>query len=289
MHTTPKAARPVHRRPGAPKTLAALAALSAVSVISALIGLATPAAAHDTWFQTLAPTPSGHLVFAIATGNRFPTFEFPIAYEYLVASGCRGPGGTVAPLAHVEDRPQALVLRSAKPLDARAGITCWAQLKPFDVEVPADKVELYLSEMQAGPALRATWAAMKARGLPWRERYTKYARTELGGTGLRAGLPLVMDVRLDNPRAPIRAGDELTFQVLQNGVPKVDLPVELVNSVSPVGIWRKTDADGRVRIAPPLAGRWLLRGIDLRVSSKSADEWESDFVTFAFDVAARAP
>ncbi len=283
MHMNTSAPRRVRRWLGAPKTVAAVGALATC------LSFAPLAAAHDTWFQTLAPTAGGHLVFAIATGNRFPTFEFPIAYEYLVASGCRGPGGTVAPLAHVEDRPQALILRSAKPLDARAGITCWAQLKPFDVEVPADKVELYLSEIQASPALRATWAAMKGRGLTWRERYTKYTRTELGGVGLRAGLPLVMDVRLDNPRAPIRAGDELTFQVLQNGVPKVDLPVELVNSLSPIGIWRKTDAEGRVRIAPPLAGRWLLRGVDLRVSSKSADEWESDFVTFAFDVAARNP
>lgn len=253
------------------------------------LACALPVAAHDTWFQSLAPTPGGHLVFALATGNRFPIFEFPIAHEYLVGSGCRRQSGAVVPLAHVEDRPQTLVVRSATPLDARAGVTCWAQLKPFDVEVPADKVELYLAEIQASPALRATWAAMKGRGLPWRERYTKYSRVELGGVGLRAGLPLVMDVRLDSPRAPIRVGDELTFQVLQNGAPKADLPVELVNSLSPIGIWRKTDAQGRVRLAPPLAGRWLLRGVDLRVSALSADEWESDFVTLAFDVAARAP
>jgi hypothetical protein len=128
---------------------------------------------------------------------------------------------------------------------------------------------------------------MKARGLPWREHYTKYARIELGGTGPRAALPLGMDVRLDNPRTPIRAGDELTFQVLRDGAPLADLPVELVNNINPLGIWRKTDAEGRVRVAPPLAGRWLLRGVDLRVSRKTADEWESWFVTLAFEVAAR--
>jgi hypothetical protein len=257
------------------------------ALAGALALLAGVAAAHDTWFQPLPPTPGGQLVFAIGTGNRFPSFEFPLGYEYLVASGCRGEGATAAPLVHVEDRPAFLVVRSATALKAGAGFGCWAQLAPFEVEVPPDKIELYLREIRASPALRATWAAMKARGLPWRERYTKSARIELGGSGRRDALPLAMDVLLDSPRQPIRAGDDLGFQVLRNGVPLADLPVELANSLSPIGIWRKTDAEGRVRIAPPLAGRWLLRGVDLRVSSKTPDEWESWFVTLAFEVAAR--
>jgi hypothetical protein len=183
---------------------------------------------------------------------------------------------------HVEDRPATLVVRSAAPLKPAAGLTCWAQLAAFDVEVPPEKIEIYLREIQASPALRATWAAMKARGLAWRENYTKYARIELGGSGPRAALPL------DNPRAPIRAGDELGFQVMRDGKPIADLPMELVNSVNPLGIWRKTDADGRFRVPVPLAGRWIVRGVDLRVSSKTPDEWISWFVTMAFDVAAAA-
>jgi hypothetical protein len=262
----------------------------AVARAALIATLATSAAAHDTWFEPLPPTPAGHRVFALGTGNRFPTYEFPLGYEYIVASGCRGGDAGAAPLAHVEDRPEALVVRSAAPVKAPAsgpGLTCWAQLSPFDVEVPPDKIELYLREIQAGPALRATWAAMKARGLPWRERYTKSARIELGGIGPRPGLMLDMDVRMDNARTPIRAGDELVFQVLRKGAPVADLPMELVSNISPVGIWRKTDAEGRVRVAPPLAGRWLLRGVDLQVSRRTPDEWESGFVTLAFEVAAR--
>jgi hypothetical protein len=248
----------------------------------------TQASAHDTWFQPLAPTPGGHLVFALGTGTRFPTLEFPLGYEYLVGSGCRSAGAGAVPLVHVEDRPAWLVVRSGKPLNQGAGLTCWAQLSPFDVEVPPEKIEVYLREIQASPALRATWAAMKARGLPWRERYTKFARIELGGTGPRAALPLGMDVVLSNPRQPIRAGDELGFQVLRDGAPLADLPVELVGDLSPVGIWRKTDGEGRIRVTVPLVGRWILRGVDLRVSSKTADEWESRFVTLAFEVSPAA-
>ena len=184
-----------------------------------LAGATAAAGAHDTWFQPLAPTPSGHQVFALSTGTRFPTYEFPLGYEYLVSSGCRGDGATNAPLAHVADRPASLIVRSATPLKVGDGLSCWAQLSAFDVEVPPDKIEVYLREIQASPALRATWATMKARGLAWHENYTKFARIELGGTGPRAALPLGMDVRLDNPRTPIRAGDELGFQVLRDGAP----------------------------------------------------------------------
>ena len=141
------------------------------ALAAALLAFAGAAAAHDTWFQPQPPTPGGHLVFSLGTGTRFPTYEFPLGYEYLVGSGCRGEGATSAPLAHVEDRPASLLLRSATPLKVgTSGLTCWAQLAPFDVEVPPDKIEVYLREIQAGPALRASWAAMKARGLPWRER-----------------------------------------------------------------------------------------------------------------------
>jgi len=151
----------------------------------------------------LPRTPAGDVVFTIGTGTRFPIYEFALAYEYIAASGCRGEGATAAPLAHVADRPTAAVVRSATRLNPRNALTCWAQLAPFDVEGPPNKIDLYLREIQAGPALRATWAAMKSRGLPWRERYTKFARIELGGTGVRVALPLAMDVRLDNPRQPI--------------------------------------------------------------------------------------
>jgi len=254
-----------------------------------LAAVAMTASAHDTWFEPLPATPGGHAVFSLGTGTRFPVYEFPLGYEYLVASGCRGEGANAAPLVHVEDRPATVVVRSAAPVStAGPGLSCWAQLQPFDVEVPPEKIEVYLREIQAGPALRANWAAMKARGLPWRERYTKFARIELGGTGPRAALPLAMDVVLDNPRQPIRAGDELGFQVLRDGKPIADLPVELVGNLSPLGIWRKTDAEGRVRVTVPLPGRWILRGVDLRVSSQTPDEWVSWFVALGFEVAPAA-
>jgi len=254
--------------------------------------VAGAAGAHDTWFEALPPTPAGHAMFALGTGNHFPRYEYPLGYDYVAGSGCRGAGATPAALVRVEDRPASLVLRSATPLERGVALTCWAQLTAFDVEVPPDKIELYLREIQAGPALRASWAAIKARGLPWREHYIKSSRIEVGGSGARLPVPMSMDVLLDNPRAPIRAGDEITYQVLRDGAPLADQAIELAGNLSPLGIWRRTDAQGRATVTVPIAGSWILRGVDLRVSSRNADEWESWFVTLAFDVApaaAKAP
>jgi hypothetical protein len=68
------------------------------------------------------------------------------------------------------------------------------------------------------------------------------------------------------------------------GQPLPDLSVELRGDRIALGIWRKTDAEGRVRFPAPLAGRWVLRGTELRVSERDPDTWESRFVTLAFEI-----
>jgi uncharacterized GH25 family protein len=82
---------------------------------------------------------------------------------------------------------------------------------------------------------------------------------------------------------PIAVGQPLEFQVLRDGRPLAGFPVELVSERSPLGIWRQTDADGKLRHSLPFAGRWLLRGTDLRLSAQRADTWESRFVTLAIE------
>jgi hypothetical protein len=93
-----------------------------------------------------------------------------------------------------------------------------------------------------------------------------------------------MDVLRLAPSGLLAVGVEAQFQVLRDGRPLPDFPVELVNERSPVGLWQRTDADGRVRIKLALPGRWLLRGTDLRLSASDATRWDSRFITYAFDV-----
>jgi len=251
---------------------------------AALLLVAAPALAHDTWFHRDAADERGRWTLALGTGNRFPVQETPIAAEFLTELACRQGDEAPRAMTPLPLRDTALPLRTPP---AAGGLSCWVQSQPFELELAPEKIAVYLKEIGAAPSLRATWEAMRARGLPWKERYTKHARIELPGAGAKRAVPtgMAMDVLPLGDASVWRAGDTFDFQVLRDGLPLADLAVELRNERAAIGLWRRTDARGMVSLRLPLPGRWVLRGTDLRMSAIVPDTWESRFVTLAFDVA----
>lgn len=254
-----------------------------MGALCCVIGSAT--SAHDTWFESLpAATAAGGVAFALGTGNRYPVQEFPLYREHLASMGCRSAAGEVAPLRPLQDRPNAIWLRAGVKPEAQP--SCWVQVQPAEITLEAEIVDLYLKEVQAPASVREAWAEQRARGVRWTERYAKHARIEVlrpGATVATRPVPMAMDVLLTSD-GPVAVDRTLTFQVLRDGQPLAGLAVELQNHTTPIGFWRLTDAEGRVRFAPPLPGRWLLRGTELRLATAPRDAWESRFVTLAFDV-----
>jgi Domain of unknown function (DUF4198) len=243
-------------------------------VLAAALACAASAQAHDTWFSHQTDG-----LLTLATGNRFPVGEQGVDTKFFTRQGCRGPQGVAAPLALVRYTETASLLRSPP-----AGTTtCWVQLEPFEFELPPDKIEVYFKEIRPSAAVLQAWAQLRARGLPFIERYTKSARIDLGPEASAVTVGTAMDV-LRETAAP-KVGNEAVFQLLRAGKPLADFNVELVNERSPIGLWHRTDAQGRIRARLPLPGRWLLRGTDLRLSERDATKWESQFITYAFDVA----
>ncbi|RVT51675.1 DUF4198 domain-containing protein [Rubrivivax albus] len=265
----------------------------------------TSAAAHDSWFTPLPPTPRGQLVLALGTGTAYPRYEVAVAPQQLADSGCVGDGVREKPLRDgVElsldgirqwfdsavNAPPVLALRTGRPVSPVVSVSCWARLVPIDIDIDDPTVDIYLDEVQALPAVRERWAALKARGVRWQETYVKHARIELDGEGDTAAvatpaLPaLGLDLRVDAARRPLRAGDSVRFQLLRDGQPLAGQPLQLVGDGSGVGVWRRTDAEGRLALRLPAAGRWLLRGTELRPAPDGSDRWDSRFVTLAFEV-----
>ena len=235
------------------------------------------AAAHDTWF---ARDGAGNL--NLGTGNRFPVPELGVDTAHFVLSACRSEAGSLQPLDKLRYADKATVLRTK--LSASKAFTCFVQLKPIEIELPADKIGIYFKEIRPGAAVQKAWADLQARGLPFVETYTKSARIDVGAVSGPVPNGTSMDVLREAPSGVPAVGSEATFQVLRDGQPLADFAVELINERSAVGLWSRTDAQGRIAVRLPLAGRWLLRGTDLRLSNGDPTRWESQFITYAFDV-----
>jgi len=256
--------------------------LLTATTLSALL-FSAAARSHDTWFHAM-PADGGAPLLALGTGARFPAQESGIGVEFLARRGCSlqeaDAGGAIArttqpiqPLKPLRNVANALLMRG--PAKAQS---CWVQLLPLDIELEPDKVLLYLREVQADPSLRAAWADIQQRGLPWKERYTKHARIDFG-PGAARPVPMGMDI----VREPSTDGS-LNFRVYRDGQPLPGLAVEWVSDSVPLGIWRRSDAEGRVKVPALPAGRWVLRAIDLRLATVEPDQWDSRFVTLAFEV-----
>ncbi len=82
----------------------------------------------------------------------------------------------------------------------------------------------------------------------------------------------------------LRAGDEFPVRVLRNGAPLADFSLGIVREGRTNRSLKKTDVEGRAVFKVPRAGKWLLRGTELRSSNKPATDWESDFTTMSFVV-----
>jgi hypothetical protein len=242
------------------------------------LSLAGAASAHDTWFEALQ---NGSL--SLTTGNRFPAGEIAVDDKYFTRSGCVNAEGKARTLDKLRFTDKATLLRSKDRVGSEP-LTCFVQLQPFDIDLPPDKIEIYFKEIRPSDASLKTWADLKARGLPFRESYTKSARIDVGADASPRSIGTAMDALRVSPRGALTVGTEAVFQVLQNGKPLPDLPVELINERSPVGLWHRTDNEGRIRAKLPLPGRWLLRGTELKLSPADATRWESQFITYAFEV-----
>lgn len=256
--------------------------LRSIAAAACVLGLAGAAAAHDTWFD---PRADG---LYLGTGDHFPKQEFTLEAVALSRHACRGADGRDTPLRPLLQSDTALKLAAAPP----GAQGCWVQLLPFEVQIPPAVVPIYFNDIQADAPVRQAWAEQQARGQPWVERYVKHARIHL--QGMPAAVPemdldaLIEPGEISTQPFTMRAGDELSFRVWREGRPLAGMPVQFRSELTPVGLWRRTDADGRIRIRLPLAGRWMLRGTDLQLADREGSLWRSRFLTLTFELAPRA-
>jgi hypothetical protein len=260
------------------------------ALLAALCLAASPGHGHDSWLsRARGAAPPGQLVLELATGNRYPVQEFSQTPASVARSGC-SDGAVRTPLRPLSVQPQWLELASPVP-DTGVPISCWVELAAAEIEIDPARVDVYFAEIKASPAIRQAWAEMRSRAIPWRETYRKFARIELALSGAApperlatARRPAGLDLEIVLlGTQPVSVGQPLEFQVIRDGRPLAGFAVELVSERSALGIWGQTDGEGKLRHRLPFAGRWLLRGTDLRLSAQHPNTWESRFVTLAIE------
>jgi hypothetical protein len=255
---------------------------SMAAVLFVACGL--PAAAHDSWLRLSATQPATDLlVLELYGGARYPKSEGPTPADRLAQAGCAGAHGTFALVPRTE-HPVSLELRARA--SRLAPLACWVELKPQPITLEPALVQTYFDDIRAPAAVRQAWARLQADGVGWSEVYRKFIRIELPQPDMTqadlAALRRPMNLPLELVPAgaePLRRGVEGEYLALAEGKPVEGLPVEFVSTRSPLGIWRQTDRDGRVRFTAPFTGEWLLRGTVLEVPAAPGHVWHSRFAT----------
>lgn len=263
-------------------------ALAGATLIAA--ALCTSACAHDTWFHLAKRQPeSGLLALELGSGARYPKNEGAIPGSHVIHAGCVDDKGVdSALLPRSEDG--ILELR-ARVGDARSA-ACWLELTPIDFTLTPELVQVYFDDIRAPQSVRDYWAAQRKAGIGWHEIYRKFVRTEVPvpGGGPASSVAALRQVRgfplelVPAGDAPVRARLATDYLALSGGKPVAGLPVEFVSNRSPLGIWTQSDAQGRIRLALPFPGEWLLRATALDPPASPREAWHSRFATLTVQV-----
>ena len=265
-----------------------MTARSLVFALLSLVILAAPVHAHDTW---LAPdryraVAAGPVTLSLSSGMEFPKLDHAIAADRVAsakwqaaAKGGELPTGTSA--AH------ALEFRA----DAGEGITVYSVvLHPRPSKLKREQVREYIDHLGI-PNAKAVFTEWErtAKADETGYRYMKYAKTFVrAGTADTSAVwaePAGMRVELipqDDPTA-VTAGIPLDVLLVEQGKPLPRYPVALLREGDNQPVTALTDAEGRVQLTVPTAGRYMLRATLLEPSSDKTAAWDVHFTTMTFE------
>ena len=251
------------------------------------ISLTTSALAHDTWLipDQFNVAPKSTVTLDMTSGMEFPKLDVGPKPERVQSAQCRLAGKTFD-ITNKTAGPNSLQFKTEL---ADAGVaTFWVKLPARAIELKPEEVKEYLDEVDAPDALRKQWAEMKEQR--WRESYTKHPKTFArvgdpasdGSWAEPAGM--FLEIMPEKDPTGLKAGDDFPVRVLKDGKAFTGFSLNAVSAGQTKGETRKTDSEGRVTFRLDAAGRWLLRGTDIRKSTQPDTDWESDFTTLTLEV-----
>ena len=225
----------------------------------------------------------------LTSGDKFATFDAAIKPDRVATARARLNGKTVD---IQPGSPEKKSLELRVPLSDPGIATMWLSLAPKSIELNRKEVQHYLDEIDAPALLTQAWYAGERFKTMARDLQQAREDVRRGGSSRAhkadrswsepVGMPL--EIVPEKDPTMLRAGDEFPVRVLRNGAPLVDFSLGIVREGKTNRAFKKTDAAGRAVFKVSRAGKWLLRGTELRSSSKPGIDWESDFTTLSFEV-----
>jgi uncharacterized GH25 family protein len=261
-----------------------------LSFIAALFLTAiAPASAHDTWLIPVQfkIAPGETATFDLTSGMAFPALDVGPKRERIQAVVCR-LGGQTFELNDFEAAPNSLRIKGAFPKPGVAAI--WVKSPPKEIDLKPGQVQEYLDEIDAPALVRQQWKDEKGPRR-WKESYRKHSKTFVrvgdasADTSWREPIGMFLEIVPEKDPTTLKAGDDFSVHVLKDGKPFADFSLGVVAGGETKGLIKKTDHMGKVSFLLNKDGRWLLRGTDLRKSTKQDVDWESDFTTLTVEVA----
>lgn len=257
------------------------------------VALAASLMAHDTWlvpdrFRSMAGEP---LTLSLTSGMGFPELDHAITSDRVAAAKWQSSKNAGA-LSSAKAGTHALQWRA----EAAEGVTQFSVvLHPRPSKLKREQVREYIHHLTIpnADAVFAEWQRT-SKSEETAYRYMKYAKTfvRTGAADPSRIWAAPAEIRLElvpqNDPTSLHTGGTLDVVLLDHGKPLVRYPVGLLREGAKDPITSMTDAAGRIRLALPASGRYMLRATVLEPSEDKAAAWDVHFTTMTFEVEAQS-
>jgi uncharacterized GH25 family protein len=253
----------------------------------AVVVLARAAAAHDVWLEpsSFRCAPGERLDVRLRVGEGFrgePSPRRPERIERFAAAS----GAAERPILGWPGMEPAGVVR----LDPPGTWLLFYDNLPVEIELPAERFELYLAE----EGLEHIAELRRARGesaRPARERYARSLKALVtvgdaaaAGTGFDRRLGLELELVPESDPRRLAAPSRIPFRLYFRGRPAPGVLVTAYPGSDPDRARRgRTDAAGRVELTLEPGERWLVRAVHMVPAARPGADWESFWTSLSFD------
>lgn len=259
-------------------------------LLSALLGMATPVAAHEFWIEpaNFRP-PAGKLLdVRLFVGQHFrgdTMIYLPESFERFVTVNTRGT-------RNIPGLPGDDPAARLTPADPGLLLIAYQSTR-YSLDMDAATFESYL-EKEGLDSIRALRTQRGERGKPVRELYSRFAKSLLavggsdGGLDARRPIGLRLEIVPQTAVYQLRPGQGLEVQLLYENRPLANAQLlAFSKKKSKTPLMQRTDAQGRARFVLPYPDVWMLSAVHMIPAPANAKaDWESFWASLSFETGA---